>query len=262
VIQASSSGVFQVGLGLLGAREIGLIIGTLAGQVASVSVLTRTLKLRAPKVRLKQIFAEAVRYRHFPFFSLPADFINAVANQLPLFILTAKFGMEVGGFFGLTQRVLGLPVNLLAGSIADVFKNAAAAEFKRSGNCRRIYLKTFGALFFASILPFSFFAVFAPWLFSVVFGHEWAEAGEYARILALFYFFRFTASPLSYVMYIAEKQAVDLCWQAGLFGAIFLAMTLGSPADPRACLIRFSLAYSAMYVVYLFISYRFACGKK
>lgn len=257
---AGTAGALQVGLGLLGAHEIGLIIGNIVGQGASVSFLLRRLRARLPRVRVKELWIQAKRFSNFPLYSLPADLINTFANQLPLFILTARYGIEVGGFFGLTQRVLGLPVGLLAGSIADVFKNAAAADFKKHGNCRRVYLKTLAVLFSASIVPFAFFAVVAPWLFAKIFGERWTEAGFYARILSIFFFFRFTASPLGYVMYVAEKQKYDLVWQVALFIVIFLSLTFGNPVDARTCLIRYAVSYSVMYLFYCLLSYKCACG--
>jgi hypothetical protein len=66
------------------------------------------------------------------------------------------------------------------------------------------------------------------------------------------------ASPLSYVVYIAGKQQVDLLWQCGLLACTLATLLL--PAEHRTALLGYSAAYCAMYVVYLVLSYRFAGG--
>src|SRR5690606_32406141 len=41
------------------------------------------------------------RYKRFPLLSLPADLINTVAAQMPIIVLTGRFGPEVAGFYAL-----------------------------------------------------------------------------------------------------------------------------------------------------------------
>ena len=67
------------------------------------------------------------------------------------------------------------------------------------------------------------------------------------------------ASPLSYTFYIAEKQHVDLIWQICL-----LAMTLTtlmSFTGYESTLRAYALGYGFLYVVYMFLTYRFSAGK-
>jgi O-antigen/teichoic acid export membrane protein len=63
-----------------------------------------------------------------------------------------------------------------------------------------------------------------PALFGVVFGGEWTEAGEYARLLALAYLGQFAVTPVSATLFLLERQDQELAWVAGR-----LLLTAGGP---------------------------------
>jgi O-antigen/teichoic acid export membrane protein len=91
------------------------------------------------------------------------------------------------------------------------------------------------------------------------FGERWRLAGTMALWLLPLFALRFVASPLSYLFYVAGKQHVDLVWQ-GLLLVMTLA-TLWTPTNARGALMAYSASYSAMYCVYLFLSYRYSRGR-
>jgi O-antigen/teichoic acid export membrane protein len=101
-----------------------------------------------------------------------------------------------------------------------------------------------------------FIFAFAPDFCAWIFGEPWRGAGEFARILSLLYFFNFVASPLSYVFFVAGKQKVEFVWQIALFITtitVFLA-----PLSLTQVLWNYTISYSLLYVVYLYLSHRFA----
>lgn len=261
----STAGV-TLGAGLLEGGSIGLLLGYLLGQIAAVATFFRcSLGLRTSflsSASWSGMRRQAGRYSNFPKFSLAADTLNTAANQIPVILLTQFFGAAVTGFFNLTQRVLGAPLSLLSVSIGDVFKQRASTDFVRTGNCLHIYKKTFWRLFLISAPPFALFAVISPAFFALVFGEEWRVAGDYARIMSVLFFIRFVASPLSYVLYIAEKQKYDLAWQSVLFIVTTISICMGHLFKSAVCSIAcFSGVYSAMYLIYLIMSFKFAHGK-
>jgi len=95
-----------------------------------------------------------------------------------------------------------------------------------------------------------------------VFGEKWRVAGDYAQILSIMFFCRFISSPLSYVLYIAEKQNYDLVFQL-----LLLILTSGSIAtgayfnNPKMGVSLFSISYSLVYLFYLILSYNFSKGE-
>lgn len=258
VTQAVASAIVQIVGGVIGLKSVALVVGNLLGQASCATVLGFGLPIKKEAINFRSMVRQARRYWKFPVYSLPGDFVNTIANQLPVFILASKFGLAAGGFYGLTQRILGMPVGLLANSVADVFKGQATRDFTQTGSCRRIYVKTLKTLAVLSVFPFGIFAIFGPMLFGMAFGQRWVEAGEYARILSIMYFFRFVASPLGYTFYAVELQWLDLAWQITLCGVVSAALWF-SPVSggPKGAIFRFAIGYAIMYIIYLSLSFYF-----
>jgi O-antigen/teichoic acid export membrane protein len=138
----------------------------------------------------------------------------------------------------------------------EVFKRQSVHEYQTLGNCEKVYRSTFKALVLLGAAPALLILAFAPSLCAWIFGEPWRPAGDFARILAPLYFLNFVASPLSYVFFVAGKQKVELMWQVALFVttvSVFLA-----PASLEQTLTNYTICYSFLYLIYLFLSYKFA----
>jgi O-antigen/teichoic acid export membrane protein len=258
---AGTIAVSQVALlsaGLGGAALLaGQLIGLGAGLVAAWMLLT------PPKARLGlQLNAEQrnylVKHQAFWRFSLPSSLLNTLVSQLPLFMVGLKHGAFAAGLFALTQRVLSAPISLLAASILEVFKRQAVHDFQTIGNCRDVYRYTFKALSLVGLGPSLILFLFAPQLFSWVFGETWRVAGELVRILAPLCFLNFIASPLSYMFVVAGKQKIDLVWQVALF--VMTVTAFMSPLSLHDSVLAYSIGYSLLYLVYLHMSYQYAAN--
>ncbi|MGZ5183203.1 MAG: lipopolysaccharide biosynthesis protein, partial [Ramlibacter sp.] len=157
------------------------------------------------------------------------------------------------GLFALTQRVLSVPMALIAASIQEVFKREAVHEFESLGHCRHVYRSTFKTLLLLALAPSIILFLFSPHLFSWVFGPDWRRSGELARMLAPLYFLNFIAGPLSYVFFVAGKQKIELLWQVALF-----LMTVGvfmAPASLDESVLGYAIGRSVLYVIYLYMSH-------
>lgn len=265
VAQGVATAGLQVATGVMRWGAAGLVVGLLAGQaVALVLLASKGSKepLGIGSSSVPEIRREAAAFRRFPLLSLPADLLNMTANQLPVFLLAAAFGATVAGNYGLTVRVLAAPISIVATAFVSVFQERAARAFSREGNCVAEYRRTFLVLTVLSLLPLIVLLLAAPQLFAWIFGEEWRVAGEYARLMAPLYALRFVASPLSYVLYIAQKQSWDLVWQVGLLVSTAAALGLGAvQGDAIFALLLFTIAYGALYVIYLGLSWRAAQGE-
>jgi O-antigen/teichoic acid export membrane protein len=78
--------------------------------------------------------------------------------------------------------------------------------------------------------------------------------------LAPMFAMRFIASPVSYILYLTEKQNYDLIWQVALLAMTFSSFYL--PATYKLSLILYSLGYSILYGIYCLMSYNFCKGDK
>jgi O-antigen/teichoic acid export membrane protein len=200
-----------------------------------------------------------IKYKKFLIYSLPADSMNSLAAQLPVIVVTVNFGSEKGGILALTMRTLGAPIGILGKSVLDVFKKYASDEYRLLGNCSSIYLKTLYYLTFLAGLFSIFIFFFSKILFAVLFGSEWTEAGDIAILLLPLFALRFIASPLSYLIYIAEKQNIDLVWQVCL---LFMTLTvLYSGLSFEDTIKLYSAGYAILYLAYIRLTYKMSLNE-
>jgi O-antigen/teichoic acid export membrane protein len=265
VISAVISTVFSIVIGLIYKSLIGLIIGFIISQLISSVILLFFLKKKHQTITLLEFIKQptklvAKNFSDFPKYVLPSDFINNFSNLIPVFVLSsyAVLPQVAVGFYNMSNRILGLPIGLISNSIGDVFKQRAASDFNEFGSCRPIFIKTFRALLVSSIIPFAILITCGADIFAIGFGEKWRGAGEYSQILGVMFFFRFTVSPLSYVFYIANKQKLDLYLHLLFILVGFLSLYIGIKIfeNIKLSLWFFSIAYSTIYMLYLFISYK------
>lgn len=257
IIGAATIALTQLLLLWLGAGEAGLLAGQLIGLAAGL--LAATILLRPPRPRLALHLDQAeraylVRHQKFWRYSLPSNLLNAFVGQMPLFLIGVRHGVLAAGLYALTQRVLAAPVSLLAASVLEVFKRESVHEFQTLGHCSHAYRHTFKALTMLGLGPALVLLLFSPDLFAWIFGASWRPAGELAQILAPLCFLNFIASPLSYVFFVAGKQKVDLVWQVTLFLVTLCAFV--APGSLRQNVLWYTIGYSALYLVYLHMSYQ------
>jgi O-antigen/teichoic acid export membrane protein len=263
IAQAGLVVIFQVWIGFLQPDLMGLIFGHFIGLIFSVliCIFLKPISMNFDVTSLKfGLFAFWKRNRKFPLFSLPADAINSAAAQLPLLLIMSKFGADIAGYYALTIRVLGAPIGLLGSAVLDVFKRHAANAFKTRGECRPEFLHTLKILLMATILTSILFFFCAEQFFVIAFGESWSMSGKIAIWLIPLFAFRFVASPLSYMVYIAGKQNVDLFWQISLLSITLVTFSITEIFSTSVQI--YSLGYAFLYLVYLGMSYEFSLGNK
>jgi O-antigen/teichoic acid export membrane protein len=155
----------------------------------------------------------AYRYRDFPLFRAPNDWLNVVSNSIPSLMLAALLGPAAAGFYLLARRVVGLPIGVIAGAVGTVFLPRVAEASHKSEPLRPLLLKGTLGLAFVGLIPFGIVILAGPWLFSFVFGAQWAPTGYYARWLAIWFYCAFAAVPSLQVVAILGLQGHFLLYE-------------------------------------------------
>lgn len=244
------AGVFMPsGASLAAAQCLGVLVGVVVGVIALPC-------FQLPRWHDLRSFWS--RHRAFPKWSLAGSAVNTAASQLPVFIVSTRFGPEAAGLLALSLRTLGAPVSLLGVAVLDVFKQRAATSFRQRGECRSDYIQTLKVLVWGStVVTLALFASSEP-LFALAFGENWRQSGVIAAWLMPLFALRFIASPLSYMVFIAGRQRVDFYWQIGLL--VMSITTLWFPAQFSDSVRWYAAGCSGMYLIYLAMSYRFSQG--
>jgi O-antigen/teichoic acid export membrane protein len=233
ITQSFSGALVKIILGFTAVQPLGLLIGQIVAQTAGVvRLMTRfqaDFRENRRHLKLDRIRKAAWRYRRFPLWRLPSQFLMALSMQAPMFYMAAIYGPEATGQFGLAVMALTIPVNLL-GQSASRALYAEAANFIRTDHGRVLAMcrETQFRLFAIAILPAAVLFFAGQNIFELLFGVEWTEAGGYASILAIALIFQFTSSPLIQVMDLFPNQSAFLKMNAIRFIAMSLVFFTAS----------------------------------
>jgi O-antigen/teichoic acid export membrane protein len=271
IIRAITISILSILLGFWGWSQSGLIVGDTIGQLLGSFYLLYYLykegKIDFPRfdaLKRAELYQLAKAYIKFPKFNIPSAVCEHMAGVVTITLLSSGFGLALVGSFGFAQRVIISPSSIVARAIGDVFRQSASQTFAEQGACREVYWSTFKKLAVISVVPFLIFYPFAPFLFRVVFGPDWEEAGRFTQILAPMFVLQFIAQPLGNMFLIAEKQQWDFMIQItlltalciGLSGAIYLSQSAA------VCLAIYASIYCIKYLSEIYLSYHLASNVK
>ena len=200
----------------------------------------------------------AKRYRRFPIFSSGSALLANLGVRAPLLLLVAYFGTEIGGQYALAERVLYLPLTVVAGSVGQVFiAEGALLAREQPAELMRLFRRTTLALGLAAIGPAIAIAVAVPSLAGLVFGERWSEAGLIVAVLVPMFYVAFVMTSTGDVLYIVERQALHLVREILRFtllgGSLLAAAALH--LAPLGAVAMLSAAGCVTYLAYGLISW-------
>lgn len=224
----------KAGIGWLHPVAAALIVITTLGYASHAALLFIGARLRyqsrasgLPKGSATSLAQLARRHRDFPLYRAPQNVINAASQSLPVLMLAAFFGPAAAGFYTLGRIVMGVPSTLVGKAVNDVFYPRITEAAHNGENLVSHIVRATGALFAVGIVPFGLVVLFGPWLFSFVFGSEWATAGEYARWLALFFLFNFVNKPCVAAVPVLDIQRGLLVYEFFSTGGKVVGLAVG-----------------------------------
>ncbi|HNT79208.1 MAG TPA: oligosaccharide flippase family protein [Bacteroidia bacterium] len=204
---AGVTALVSIYLGYKIAGPMGLFIGTIAGQVCGLFVfLVRGFQIRHLKLRIpRKVILN--RYKKFATFNTPHALLDSfIDNGLILFI-GVLFSEQYVAFYAFAMRILKAPVNMIGSALYQNFfqKYSEFTHQKRAIlPSLKIYTKSMLLIGIPITLTFIFIS---PWLFNLIFGEKWSEAGIVSQYLAPWLLLNFIASPISCLIIIFQEQA-------------------------------------------------------
>ena len=253
----------QVGLGTIGFGAPGLVIGTVAGSIAGSARLARvawrTHAAKFRRVSRAGILLVAKRYRRFPIFSSWSALLGQLGLRAPFLLLVVFYGADVGGQYALAERLLYLPLTLVAASVGQVFiAEGARLAHEQPVELRSLFRRTTANLARVAIGPAIIIAVAAPFLTGPVFGAEWEQAGTFVAVMVPMFYFSFVLTSTGDVLYVLERQGLHLVREilriTLLGGSVLLAGMMH--LAPIGAVVALSAAGCLTYVLYGVISWR------
>lgn len=253
VLHSLLHNAIRLGGGLLHAVPAVLLVTTALGSTLHALMLAIGIRRSAgerPEEPASAGLELARRHRDFPLFRAPLMLINGLSQNLPVLVLAAFFGAAPAGFFALCKQALSMPTHLLGKAVADVYYPRLTRAIQRNEPIAGMLLKASGGLALVGLLPFALVFATGPWLFALVFGQDWALAGEYARWLALAEFSVFVSRPCTVAVPALGLQGRFLVFE--LFSTVLRVAALFGGAllleGALATVVAFSLASIAIYL--------------
>lgn len=211
----------------------GLIIGTIVGYAAAGAMLARRLiqtdglsPIRAA-MRRDALKATAYEFRNFPRYTLPADAMSLVAQQFIPVVVTALFSPVAAGLFSFATRIVRVPLLVVSTALSSALRKEASERANASRSLSPLYRVTTLGLGVLAVPPFLALLVYAPEMFSIVFGSQWTEAGRMVRILSPGILAEFIALPLLVFFVVTHSQHITFIVQTTGFALTLIALVVG-----------------------------------
>ncbi len=209
--RAGSLGMLQILFGLRHYGGGGLITSSVvANGVASINLSRQVFGvdwlLLKDAFSWKQIGEQAKEYRDFPIYSASQNTMNALSQGLPVLLLAHFYGIAVAGAYAFGIKLLHAPMGFVLTALRQVLFQKASETHNQGGHLLQLFLKTTVGLMAAALLPTVILFIWAPEVFSWVFGENWREAGSFARWLTLWMFAGFCNVPASLFARILRQQ--------------------------------------------------------
>lgn len=223
------SAMLQITIGILRKDASGLIIGQISLFITSNYRLLQGVKEKynISSISLPEIKRLSVKYDKFPKYSMFAGLANTSSMQITNILIAGIFGVSTLGLYSFTQKILGVPANLVSRAIGQVFFEEASREKRDTGSVENTFKQTLKKLLLIGIPVFSFLYFIIEDAFAYFFGENWVAAGVYAKILIPLFFMKFCASPLMTMNMIFNKNEVGLYWQLGLLFIYLVSAFVG-----------------------------------
>lgn len=209
-----------------GGLIVGHIAGFLAGFVSLFTLLKRTGWKQLAKIRRSLTAAVAHKYRDFPFYSTWSQMTNVIGLELPTILLASLFSPAVAGYYMLAHRVGSSPVTMISDGVGKVFMTIVA-DSRRKGTMNEVVTVVFTSLMRIGWFPFLVIGIFAPEVFSFVFGRTWGQSGHYLQLLAPWISCVFVFVPILTLFSVLEKQKMALGFQVTLLVIRVISLGIG-----------------------------------
>ena len=231
VIRSISSSGTRIIFGIFKTGALGLIISNIIANImASINLVLLVipdLHLLKDSITLKRIKMLAKEYIDFPLYSASQNFINAISSGLPVLLLSKYYGLAVAGAYAFGVSILQAPMNLILTALRQVLFQKAC-EFQHQGrSISSLYIKTVLILFAMAIIPSLIMIIWAPQIFSFIFGTKWYQAGILARILIIWLAIAFCNLPAVLFARIIRIQRFVFFYDLILLAARTLTLVLG-----------------------------------
>lgn len=261
VLRAVTSTLAKLVVGVVNPHSYGLIVGHLIGEAAAnLNVIYRIIS------EDKNLFMSAVQIgRMKKLARLNLDFamygsgqllVGAAALQVPVILMAQYYGAYTVGCYTFAMQMIQFPLAIVQNSLRQVFYQKACETYNNNGDVYALLKKTTLSLYALFCIPALIIFIYAPILFSYIFGEQWLRAGEFAQYIIPASFIAFPKVPAVMLTRIYNKQRYVLILESCVFIAELLLFTMfGGHVEITSILIIHAVIigiYNILLIAYMF----------
>lgn len=213
IVNQLTIAIIAIPLGLLGKFlnmgvfiTYGYYIGLILGQFLTLVHMRRFIPTIIPDFNIKHHIATIKKYREFVQYQTPTNFLAQLKTQTPILLIKMFFGPTILGYYSVTQRILGIPINLLANAIGKVYYQSVVDVSNRGESVGEFTYKNMARAMKIAVIPMILIMGFGD-IASVFFlGADYSVAGNLIRIISLMTFFTFLMIATQGIAIVIHKQ--------------------------------------------------------
>lgn len=245
------------------AQTFGLILATACGLALKITWLALSdRKLFTPKEKHEDesVFQIVNDYKKSSFSFSVANILQTVTGYVPVYIISRYYGSATLGQWSLVASTLYLPTSVIGIAIGQVYFQRAAKLFSEGEKIRYIWLSTAKTLALIAIPTFLAIALLSPWVFPILFGAEWKDAGTYASVFSIAAAASFVSSPLDRTCLIVNVWQYPFIWNTirMIGGIVSGLLCIYFQMSFSTFLNIYIFQVSVLYLIDLYINWRFA----
>lgn len=260
VLQSSVGTISKIIFGLMSVGPLGLVIGQILVQAGSVITLFKFYLINFDKkvINTKKMLFIASYYADIPKYRLPSQVFLSLSMNMPILFYSSYYGSEEAGKVGLALMVLSLPISLIGNTVGQAFYGEIAAlGRKHPVKIEKVTRALLKKLLVISLLPFILLTLFGEVAFEIVFGEEWLDAGQYARIMGIYLVANLASTPLVNILNVYARNSfyfwINLSRLLLLIGLFSLSIVLGLAIENTLLLYSFLLTFHYAVISYLIL---------
>ena len=180
-----------------------------------------------------------------------------VSSAAPIFYISAEYGTEILGQFSMVMATIFLPSGLVGAAIGQVFYQRAALHAEEPLVLKGLWNMTIRKLVLFGIPIYLCAGILSPWIYPLVLGGQWHDAGLYAQVLMVAALSAFVSTPLDrvslvlrYNWYLPALHVFRL-----MSTGLLLALAIHFALDFKEFLLFYVVQMSAVYLLDLLFAH-------
>lgn len=259
--------VTQIAFGYMNLGYWGLLYSTLFVQAIAFAMyffaFYKEFRSWVHEIDFKEVKSVFFQNWRLPLLVLPGNFLNNVAQVIPVFFL-GRIDYSVLGYFSLARKIIDFPLKFVIASVQRLYVKELTDEVAETGKGNITFKKNLKLLSAIAIILFVGVMTLTKLLLPRLFGQEWAPATSFVIILSVLFCFRFIFGGLSFVMVLGKAPKLDLWWQIAfciLMTSVFVLSEFFY-WEPITIISIYTFVGVFCYSIYGFLSYRVSLSEK